>query len=84
MYAATHVVSHITGQLYAQMGAEIEVINTRGEVAICLYNGKRFPCHVSKLTAVKPEIIEPFKIEKNEQSTKRRRSMAQNRQNKKR
>ena len=71
MYAATHIVSHITGKLYAPMGAEIEIINSRGEVAICLYNGQRFPCHVSKLTSVKPEIITPYqKPQKND--TKRK------------
>jgi hypothetical protein len=84
MYAATHIVSHVTRQLYAPMGTEIEVINSRGEVAICLYNGQRFPCHVSKLIAEKPDFITEYKQEKNEQSTKRRSSMAQNRKNKKR
>ena len=50
MYAATDIVSHISGKLYAPQGAIVEVIKIVDNVAFCSYEGKKFPCHISKLT----------------------------------
>jgi hypothetical protein len=57
MYAATDIKSHITGKIYAPQGAIILVLKVVDNVAFCSYNGKKFPCHINKLSHEKPVII---------------------------
>jgi hypothetical protein len=57
MYAADDIRSHISGKLYAPMGAIIMVYKIVDNVAFCSYNGKKFPCHINKLTHEKPAIV---------------------------
>jgi hypothetical protein len=57
MYTTTDIISHSKGTLYAPQGAEVTIIHVTGQVAICEYNGERFPCRYDLLSEVKPVVV---------------------------
>lgn len=53
-YAAIDILSG-RRELYAPKGAELTIHRYSGHVAFCSWNGgEQFPCHVDKLSDIKP------------------------------
>lgn len=57
MYAIRTIRSHTTGKVYAPAGAKVTIITVRDHVAICEYNGNRFPTITENLSNDASNII---------------------------
>lgn len=71
MYARIDLISHTTGKLNAPAMAWLEIIDWRGDVALCHYNGQRFSTHRDNLVRHPSECTPSQKVEQ-KPKTKRR------------